>query len=71
MNASKKSPDPGSAQKCADCVDGLDHCHGTLLIHRDGTGECTDAACREHEQTRHDLVADCCDIVPACGCTGT
>ncbi|MBD0292485.1 MAG: hypothetical protein ICV70_02775 [Jiangellaceae bacterium] len=52
--------------KCADCGTDLDHCHGTLLLHRDGTLDCTDDACDDLEPLRHGLVVDCAAVAAGC-----
>jgi hypothetical protein len=41
---------------CADCTHDAEHCHGTLVLHPDGTVECTDLVCTELGRERHDLV---------------
>ena len=53
---------------CADCLAGLDHCHGTLINHRDGSAECTHQACASPEPLRHALRIDCTEIDGGCGC---
>ena len=30
---------------CPDCVRGLEHCHGTYIMHDDDTVECTELWC--------------------------
>lgn len=51
--------------ECASCDAGIDHCHGTLVIHPEGGfTECTDAACGDGDRVRHALIVDC----PAVGC---
>ena len=47
------------------CV--LEHCHGTLVRHRDGAAECTDPDCRAPGPERHELVVACV-VLAACGC---
>ncbi len=49
---------------CPDCTQ-LDHCHGTLIQHADGTLECTDPDCR-WERGVHDLVVGCRDETMDC-----
>jgi hypothetical protein len=41
---------------CPNCIAGLDHCHGVLVLHSDGTVECTDPDCLDPGLDRHDLV---------------
>lgn len=50
---------------CASCSEGLDHCHGTLLAHDDGSYECTDGSCAGPDPLRHGFVAGC-EIVAGC-----
>lgn len=49
------------------CSDPLDHCHGTLVRHADGTVECTDLTCVVLTADRHDLVLACVDAGCSCG----
>jgi hypothetical protein len=44
----------------------IDHCHGTLVVHRDRTLECTDPACQLPELLRHDLIIDCMAVLGGC-----
>ena len=44
----------------------MDHCHGTLVVHRDRTLECTDPACHLPELLRHDLIIDCMAVLGGC-----
>jgi hypothetical protein len=43
---------------CPDCARLLDHCHGTLVLHPDGTLECTNPACVDAWHERHDLIVE-------------
>ncbi len=58
------------AARCPDCAAGLDHCHGTLVLHSDGSVECTDLTCVVHDAERHVLVIRCTEIGPDCACLG-
>jgi len=60
--------EPARPTRCPDCRAGLDHCHGTLIVHHDLVVECTDAGCTALERVRHALIIDCDEILPACGC---
>jgi hypothetical protein len=51
---------------CAGCQTGLDHCHGTLVVHGDGTRDCTDADCALDDPLRHALIVDCFNVVGGC-----
>jgi hypothetical protein len=51
---------------CADCAGDVDHCHGTLVAHGDGTVDCTDAACAATEPLRHALIIDCAAVLGGC-----
>ena len=52
---------------CPDCgrdVDPyVDHCHGTLVVHRDRTLECTNAGCDLPELLRHEFIIDCMAVL--------
>ncbi|GAA3565197.1 hypothetical protein GCM10022222_56180 [Amycolatopsis ultiminotia] len=55
--------------ECAFCTDGIDHCHGTLVVHPDGGfAECTDPGCADLDRIRHGLIIDCHAVDPGCGC---
>jgi hypothetical protein len=49
--------------RCQDCGADLDHCHGTLVVHGDGTSDCTDAACGGADPMRHSLIIDCLAVL--------
>jgi hypothetical protein len=49
----------------------LDHCHGTLVVHRDRTLECTDPACELPELLRHGFIIDCMAVLGGCCVDGT
>ncbi len=51
---------------CADCAADVDHCHGTLVAHGDGTADCTDVACANADPLRHVLTADCMAVLGGC-----
>ncbi len=53
---------------CADCRNDLDHCHGTLVVHREGFLECTVFGCTGYDRGRHELVSDCQLIDSGCDC---
>ncbi|MFE0026920.1 hypothetical protein [Amycolatopsis sp. NPDC059021] len=54
---------------CASCTAGIDHCHGTLVVHPDGGfAECTDDGCTDDDRVRHALIIDCHTLDAACGC---
>jgi hypothetical protein len=52
--------------ECRTCAGGLDHCHGTLVVHVDGALECTEPYCEDTDQVRHGLVIDCGSTVFGC-----
>ncbi|WP_409179919.1 hypothetical protein F9C11_25745 [Amycolatopsis sp. VS8301801F10] len=57
--------------ECAFCTSGIDHCHGTLVVHPDrGFAECTDPSCADLDRVRHGLIIDCHTLDAACACTG-
>lgn len=41
---------------CTDCRDGLDHCHGTLLILTEYEVRCSQPDCTDLRIERHELV---------------
>lgn len=51
---------------CPACANGLDHCHGTLVVHVDGELECTERDCLDTDHIRHDMVIDCAGTLPGC-----
>jgi hypothetical protein len=51
---------------CQDCGLEIDHCHGTLVVHSDGTVDCTDAACEFPDLLRHALIIDCAAVLGGC-----
>ncbi|MCP2164271.1 hypothetical protein [Goodfellowiella coeruleoviolacea] len=53
---------------CPGCRHGVDHCHGTLVVHVDGTLECTDLECLRAEVVRHELVVVCRQVDDDCAC---
>jgi hypothetical protein len=44
----------------------VDHCHGTLVVHRDRTLECTNAGCDLPELLRHEFIIDCMSVIGGC-----
>ncbi|EID54048.1 hypothetical protein SacxiDRAFT_1806 [Saccharomonospora xinjiangensis XJ-54] len=53
------------------CRTGLDHCHGTVVLHIDAEctdAECTDAECTDVQLLRHTLIIRCDDVEGGCGC---
>lgn len=50
------------------CGNDLDHCHGTLVLHADGTVECDEHATCEADEARHELWVTCDEL--RCGCVG-
>lgn len=47
--------------RCPECTAGVDHCHGTLLLHDDGTEECSTPGCCGWWE-RHDLRVHCAEL---------
>jgi hypothetical protein len=50
------------------CEESLAHCHGTLVLHADGTVECDDQARCGADDLLHDLWVACDEL--GCGCIG-
>jgi hypothetical protein len=61
---SKKAPT--SSPAC--CTEDLAHCHGTLVLHADGTVECDDQATCAGDELQHELWVACHEL--RCGCAG-
>lgn len=55
--------------ECISCSAGLDHCHGTLVLHTDDVVECTEPGCRDYDRIRHTLTLTCDEIPGGCHCT--
>lgn len=53
---------------CPDCIRGWRHCHGTLLLHRDGSSACLDEPSCDGDVAIHDLVVACTEVGSGCGC---
>jgi hypothetical protein len=51
---------------CADCTADVDHCHGTLVAHGDGSVDCTDAGCGGADPLRHVLIIECVTVLGGC-----
>ncbi|MCE7001405.1 hypothetical protein LWC34_00900 [Kibdelosporangium philippinense] len=54
--------------ECVLCSRGIDHCHGSLVVHSDGTAECTDITCLELGIGTHELVLECAQLTGGCEC---
>ena len=59
---------PAPPARCRPCTDGHDHCHGTLVLHADGTAECGEAGACEVREDLHEWWVACVEL--GCGCTG-
>jgi hypothetical protein len=57
---------PPATPSCCDAV--LDHCHGTLVLHADGTLECEHQAACGADESQHELWVSCDEL--RCGCLG-
>ncbi|KHO20079.1 hypothetical protein [Mycolicibacterium setense] len=44
--------------QCRECAAGLEHCHGTVIIHVQYRAECTDDGCTTPEAA-HSFTVDC------------
>lgn len=58
------------APGCGGCDTGVDHCHGTLIVHVDWSAECTEPDCVDIDRARHTFVVDCADVAGGCVCGG-
>ncbi|WP_181777272.1 hypothetical protein [Amycolatopsis pittospori] len=55
--------------ECVLCSGGLDHCHGTLIVHLEGGfTECGEPGCVDLDFVRHSLTIDCLDVDGGCSC---
>ena len=61
--AATKPQDP-----CRACSSEVDHCHGTVVIHADGSVDCTEVRCVDVSETRHSYVLACSIALRECGC---
>ena len=50
------------------CASELAHCHGTLVLHADGSVECDGEATCEADEHQHELWVACDEL--GCGCVG-
>lgn len=57
--------------ECVSCTRGLDHCHGTLVVHPTELVECSDIQCVDLDQARHLAVVDCHEVLGGCECLGS
>lgn len=53
---------------CTHCTTGVDHCHGTLVVHATGPADCTQPDCTDTDEARHDLRIDCGSVMGGCDC---
>jgi hypothetical protein len=56
-----------SGAGCPECSAAVDHCHGTLVLHADGSVECTDPSCTVYAVDRHGLLL-VCGAAEGCSC---
>ncbi len=70
VSAAGVSPTGGTktGMTCVSCRTGLDHCHGTVLVHVDGGLECTEPDCVDAVLLRHTLVIRCAEVEGECDC---
>jgi hypothetical protein len=50
------------------CQREIDHCHGTLGLHADGTAECEHGEVCEADEAQHELWVSCGEL--RCSCAG-
>lgn len=53
---------------CTLCHADLDHCHDVLVLHLDGSVECSDRSC-EGQFESHEWATSCADMRWACDCS--
>ncbi|MFI9383797.1 hypothetical protein [Kutzneria sp. NPDC052558] len=54
--------------ECGNCTRGLDHCHGTLIVHTTEFTECTEPMCEDLDEVRHLAIVDCSAVDGGCDC---
>ena len=54
--------------ECVNCTRGLDHCHGTLIVHTTEFAECTEPMCADLDSSRHLAIVDCSAVDGGCDC---
>ena len=59
----RKSPAPAAC-----CAADLAHCHGTLVLHADGSVECDHVDVCDADELQHELWVACDEL--GCGCVG-
>jgi hypothetical protein len=57
-----------SAMHCIECEQGLDDCHGVLVVHDDGRAECLDVDCTDSDEARHQWRLACGQAFPDRDC---
>lgn len=53
---------------CPDCRDGLEHCHGVLVMHRGEVAECIHDPDCAGDIDRHEDVVSCLAALRSCSC---
>lgn len=53
---------------CRECEEAVDHCHGTVMLHSDGSVECTEVHCSDLSEFRHIYVLTCTVVINECRC---
>lgn len=53
---------------CTTCIEDLEHCHETLVLHADGTLECEGVERCGGDEVLHECSVACTDL--GCGCLG-
>ena len=54
---------------CTTCAREQEHCHDTLIVHVDGTMECSGGTCEIFVEV-HEHLVPCDDVLPPCDCAG-
>lgn len=54
--------------ECLECGRDWDHCHGALVVHLDGSFECSELVCVAAESA-HSYSLSCVELVGGCSCT--
>jgi hypothetical protein len=56
------------ASACLLCARGLEHCHGLLIEHANGTCECIDDPLCPGARVLHEWIQHCSSLKPPCRC---
>lgn len=61
------SPSTPELRRCLECGREWEHCHGTLVVHVDGSAECSEITCVAAEGA-HIYTLSCVELLGGCSC---